>query len=112
MLCESTAGGLELKRRDGSWVAVPSVRGQIVVDAADMIQHFSNGVFRSTTHRVVQGGLADEARFSMPFFAHPRKEVDLSPPKACLDLTGGKALYEQTTAGEFLAKRLAEIGLT
>lgn len=112
LLCEATAGGLELLQRDGSWRPIHALEGQIVVDSGDMLQQLSNGLFKSTTHRVTNPDDSRERRFSMPFFVHPRAEVDLSPLPGCIERTGGVECFPHLTAGEYLAQRLREIGLT
>ena len=112
LLCESTAAGLELLQRDGTWRPIHSLAGQIIVDAGDMLQWLSNGLFKSTTHRVVNPGNSRERRFSMPFFVHPRHEVPLDPLPSCIARTGGKAAFGPITAGAYLEQRLREIGLT
>ncbi len=111
LLCESTDEGLELLRRDGSWQPIHALEGQIVVDSGDMLQNLTNGLFRSTTHRVVNPPDARARRFSMPFFVHPRAEVSLAPRAPCLARTGGATRYPAITAGAYLSRRLEEIGL-
>lgn len=111
LLCESTASGLELKDHSGNWLPIASVKGQIIVDAGDMLQNITNGFFKSTTHRVVNPGNSKERRFSIPFFVHPRAEVDLSPHASCVEKTDGKVAYPNISAGAFLQQRLKEIGL-
>jgi isopenicillin N synthase-like dioxygenase len=76
-----------------------------------MLQNVSNGLYRSTTHRVVNPADAASDRFSMPCFIHPRREVDLTPLASCVARTGGEARYPATTAGDYLIQRLREIGL-
>jgi len=112
LLCEATAGGLELLQRDGSWLPIHALKGQIIVDTGDMLQNLSNGILKSTTHRVVNPDNSRERRFSMPFFVHPRSEVDLSPLPRCVERQGGKQLYPNISAGEYLGQRLREIGLS
>lgn len=112
LLCEATAGGLELQERDGSWRPIHALQGQIVVDSGDMLQRWSNGLFRSTTHRVVNPDDDRQRRFSMPFFVHPRPEIDISPLAVAVARTGGVTRFEPTQAGAYLAQRLREIGLT
>jgi isopenicillin N synthase-like dioxygenase len=112
LLCEATAGGLELLKRDGTWLPIHALKGQIIVDTGDMLQNLTNGLLKSTTHRVVNPGNSRERRFSMPFFVHPRSEVDLTPLKDCVARTGGEAKYPKISAGEYLSERLREIGLT
>ena len=111
LLVESTDEGLELLQRDGTWRPIHALDGHMVVDAGDMLQHVTNGLFKSTTHRVVNPNDDRSRRFSMPFFVHPRGEVDLTPLESCVAKTGGEALYPKKSAREYLDERLAEIGL-
>jgi isopenicillin N synthase-like dioxygenase len=111
LLCEATAGGLELLDRGGRWRPVSAPKGQIIVDSGDMLQSLTNGYFKSTTHRVVNPGNSRERRYSIPFFVHPRAETDLTPLPSCVKLTGGELKYPKTTAGAFLEQRLREIGM-
>lgn len=112
LLCEATEPGLQILTREGEWLPVQAGEGQIVVDAGDMLSRCTNEVVPATTHRVINPPDADNRdRYSMPFFVHPRPEVDLTvmdrfvsaeePPK-----------HPPITAGEFLRQRLEEIGLT
>jgi isopenicillin N synthase-like dioxygenase len=112
LLCGATADGLELLARDGAWLPIAAAHEQIIVDSGDMLQNLTNGLFRSMTHRVVNPDDGRQSRYSMPCFVHPRKEVDLSPLPGCVARTGGTERYPRLTAGEYLAQRLREIGLT
>ncbi len=111
ILCEATSGGLELLQHDGSWRPIHALGGQLIVDSGDMIQHLTNGLLRSTTHRVVNPDNSRERRYSLPFFVHPRADVDLTPRATCVRRTGGRERYRALTAGQFLRQRLQEIGL-
>jgi isopenicillin N synthase-like dioxygenase len=112
LLCEATAPGLELRQTDGTWLPIAAIPGQLIVDTGDMLQNLTNGLFKSTTHRVLNPTNDRDRRFSLPFFVHPRPEMDLSPLPQCVERTGRQLLYPHLTAGEFLAQRLREIGLT
>lgn len=112
LLCEATTPGLELLTRGGDWLPVQTMPGQIIVDTGDMLQSLSNGVLRSTTHRVVNPSNSRDRRFSMPFFVHPRPEFDLTPLPNCIERSGGNQLYPEQTAGDYLQQRLKEIGLS
>jgi isopenicillin N synthase-like dioxygenase len=111
LLSGATAEGLELLQRDGAWRPVHTGLDAIVVDAGDMLQSLTNGLFRSTTHRVVNPADPTSERFSMPCFVHARGEVDLAPLPSCIARTGGRARYPQITAADYLLQRLREIGL-
>jgi isopenicillin N synthase-like dioxygenase len=111
LLSAATSDGLELLRHDGTWMPVHTGFDTIVVDAGDMLQNVTNGLYKSTTHRVVNPSDASSERFSMPCFVHARAEVDLTPLPSCVARTGGVARFPSITAGAYLAQRLREIGL-
>lgn len=111
LLSGATSEGLELLRPDGTWMPVHTGFDTIVVDSADMLQNLTNGLYRSTTHRVVNPPDAASERFSMPCFVHARRDADLAPLPSCVARTGGVARYPQVTAGDYLTQRLREIGL-
>jgi isopenicillin N synthase-like dioxygenase len=111
LLPGATASGLELLGRDEEWHSIEAAHDHIIVDAGDMLQNLTNGLFRSTTHRVVNPEDRTSKRYSMPCFIHPESHVDLTPLPSCIARTGGKARYPSLTAGEYLQQRLAEIGL-
>lgn len=108
LLVESTTGGLELKTRDGEWIPVHSLAGQIVLDAGDMLARATNGVIPSTTHRVVNPSGPNVTRYSLPFFTHPRPEVVLAPAPTTVT-PERPAKHPPITAGEFLDERLRAI---
>ena len=68
LLCEATTPGLELLSPKGEWLPIQTLPGQIIVDTGDMLQSLSNGLLKSTTHRVVNPNSSRDRRFSMPFF--------------------------------------------
>jgi isopenicillin N synthase-like dioxygenase len=112
LLCEATAPGLEILTHDGRWLPIQATPNQIVVDTGDMLQNLTNGLFKSTTHRVTNPNQRNQRRLSMPFFVHPRPEVDLSPQPAFVDRTGGLPLFPAITAEAYLKQRLGEIEVT
>ncbi|NEP16172.1 MAG: isopenicillin N synthase family oxygenase [Leptolyngbya sp. SIO4C1] len=111
LLCEATDAGLELLQSDGTWLPISTDPGQIIVDTGDMLQVLSNGLLKSTTHRVVNPQNVRSRRFSMPFFVHPRPQFDLTPLPACFTRTGGVPQFPSQTAEQYLDQRLREIGL-
>ena len=80
--------GLEVQTRDNTWAPVPvSPPGTeddpappILVNIGDLLSYWTNGLLRSTVHRVVfsgagkglvDGETASEPRYSIAFFCHP-----------------------------------------
>lgn len=112
LLMGASAEGLEIKRRDGKWFPVTALPDQIVVNVGDMLARLTNDKLKSTIHRVVNPPKEKmkTSRYSIPFFLHPRSEMDLTCLDACITEENPKH-YSDMTAGEFLDERLAEIGL-
>ncbi|KND93665.1 hypothetical protein TOPH_01601 [Tolypocladium ophioglossoides CBS 100239] len=87
--------GLEVLKKDGvTWAPVPvcppgtetDPSPPILVNIGDLLSYWTNGLFRSTVHRVVfptdgGGGVAGESsagpRYSIAFFCHPVGETRL-----------------------------------
>ena len=111
LLVTATADGLEVMDHDGSWIQVKGDQDAIIVDSGDMLQNLTNGLFKSTTHRVVNPKDSNTRRYSMPMFVHPRNEIDLTPHPDFVAMTGGTAEFASINAGDYLHQRLKEIGL-
>ena len=112
LLMGASADGLQVLRKDGKWIPITALPEQLVVNVGDMLERLTNGKLKSTIHRVVNPPkeMMRSSRFSIPFFMHPRSEMDLSCLTNCID-ENNKKQFEDITAGEFLNQRLAEIGL-
>lgn len=110
LLPSSKERGLELLRKDGTWMPIEPVPGQLIADTGDMFERLTNGRFPSTTHRVMAPQDADGPRYSMPFFIHPHPDYNLSPVDSCISDEHPRQ-WEDVTAAEFLRIRLLEIGV-
>ena len=112
LLVGASAEGLQILTKQGDWVGVTALPGQIVVNVGDMLQRLTNNRLRSTTHRVVNPPREHwgTSRFSIPFFLHPKSKMSLACLEDCIDANHPKA-YPDATAGEYLDERLREIGL-
>ena len=76
-----------------------------------MLERLTNKKLMSTVHRVVNPSKKlNTSRYSIPFFMHPRPEMDLTSLENCIDDQNPKS-FDDMTAGEFLEQRLREIGL-
>ena len=61
--------GLQVKPRGGDWIDVPPLPGAFIVNLGDMLQRWSNDLFCSTPHRVLN--TTGQHRYSVPFFFEP-----------------------------------------
>jgi len=112
LLVGASAGGLQLLNTEGEWLDITPEEDEIVINVGDMLQRLTNNYLKSTTHRVVNPPKEEwhRPRLSIPFFLHPKSEMDLSCLNNCVDEQRPLA-YESISAGEYLNERLREIGL-
>jgi isopenicillin N synthase-like dioxygenase len=112
LLIGASADGLELLTRENEWFPVKAYGEDLVVNVGDMLQRLTNNKLKSTTHRVVNPPreMMKYSRYSVPFFLHPKSNMDLTCLASCIDENHPKQ-YENITAGEYLDERLREIGL-
>ncbi|MCC5853674.1 MAG: isopenicillin N synthase family oxygenase [Alkalimonas sp.] len=113
LLVGSNEAGLEILRRDGSWLPVTTIEGTIVVNIGDMLQRLTNHVLPSTTHRVVNpaGMAAGEPRYSIPFFMHPNPDFVIETLPSCISVERPNRYPEPINSNDYLMQRLEEIGL-
>lgn len=112
LLIGASADGLEVLTRSNEWLPIKAGHTDIVVNVGDMLQRLTNNKLRSTTHRVVNPPreLMKTSRYSVPFFLHPKAQMDLTSLDSCIDAEHPK-VYSDMTAEEYLDERLREIGL-
>jgi len=53
-------------RRDGYWISAPPKKGCFIVNVGDQLQAWSNDLYVSTLHRVLN--YSGQERYSVPFF--------------------------------------------
>lgn len=81
LLATDEVGGPEVRRRNGRWLAAPFVRGAFVCDIGDCLERWTNGVYRSTPHRVTSP--RDRERHSIAFFLDPNPEAVVACLPSC-----------------------------
>ena len=101
-ILRGTAPGLEVRNRAGEWIDAPPVPGAFVVNIGDMLEVWTNGVFRATAHRVRK---VAEERYAFPFFASADYRTVVEPaarfvtpdrPARFGRLVAGEHLWAQT----------------
>jgi isopenicillin N synthase-like dioxygenase len=101
---ENRPGGLQVRNLSGEWVDVPAVPGTFVVNIGDLMAQWTNDLWVSTVHRVVNPPrdlAADSARMSLVFFHQPNYDALVS----CLDgcaTPDRPAKYEPISSGDHL----------
>jgi isopenicillin N synthase-like dioxygenase len=94
--------GLQVMTRNDQWIDVPVHPDVLVVNIGDMLEAWSNGLLRSTPHRVLN---LSRERFSIPYFVAANYNTVIEPfPQ----LVGREqpARYRPFVAGEHLERML------
>ena len=102
-LAQDDTGGLELQMRDGTWVGIEPAPGAFVCNIGDCLMRWSNDVYVSNLHRVVNR--SSRARFSVAFFGDPAAGALVECLASCTG-PGRPPKYPPVTYGEYLQRRL------
>jgi len=90
---------------DNAWQSVEPKAGHFIVNLGDMLERWTNGMYRSTKHRVVVTSSCE--RYSAPFFYEPNFDAQVS----CLDVCtsdDNPPKYPPITSGEHLLQKYKE----
>ena len=99
VLWQDDVGGLQVRNRAGQWIDAPPIDGTFVINIGDMLERWSNDLFVSTPHRVINA--SGRERYSIPIFYDP----DFETVVECLPNCSSKdnpPKYQQTVAGEYI----------
>ena len=98
VLCQDDVGGLQVQGYDGEWIAAPPIPGTLVVNVGDLLARWTNDLYRSTPHRVINA--SERERLSLVLAYDPDNGTLIDPAIVCGD--GGGAKYEPITCGDYL----------
>jgi isopenicillin N synthase-like dioxygenase len=107
LLLQDAIGGLELRKRESEeWLAAPYVPGTLVVNIGDLFQRWTNDLYISNLHRVVnRTGLE---RFSIPTFFN----LDYDAMVECLPTcqsADDPPRYAPIACGDYLVSRFRTV---
>ncbi|KAF1969416.1 flavonol synthase/flavanone 3-hydroxylase [Bimuria novae-zelandiae CBS 107.79] len=103
LLLSSTTPGLEILKPSGKWHIADHVPDAFIVNVADFLMRWTNDLYKSTIHRVVNR--SNEARYSVPFFFSINYEEVVETLPTCLK-EGEEPKYRPIGAGEYVLERL------
>jgi len=106
LLTQDPIGGLELRKRDGEWIGAPWIEDTFVVNLGDMFKVWTNDLYVSNLHRVVNR--TGRERYSIPTFFN----LDYDTPVACLPGCQSAAQppkYKPVTSGDYLVGRFRDV---
>ena len=101
VLLQDHVSGLQVYR-DGFWYDIPNIEGALVINTGDMMQVWSNDIYKAAIHRVL--AMEKQKRYSIPFFFNPNAEAVVDPlPSVVSEQT--PALYDPIAWGHFRGQR-------
>jgi isopenicillin N synthase-like dioxygenase len=104
LLAQDASGGLQVRRRNGSWIDAAPLPGSFVLNVADMLARWTNDRFVSTPHRVINNRTGSE-RFSLPFFFDTSMDTMIECLPTCAG-AGNPPRYAPVRYGDYLIDRL------
>ncbi|KAH7290204.1 hypothetical protein KP509_30G036200 [Ceratopteris richardii] len=107
LACDGTPG-LQICQdkhaRPQIWEDVPCIEGAFVVNLGDMLERWSNNLFKSTLHRVMTVG---KERYSIALFMDPNFECLVECLETCIS-EDNPPRFPPITSGEYLLSRYQE----
>jgi isopenicillin N synthase-like dioxygenase len=103
LLATDDVGGLDVRTRAGQWIAAPVVPGAFIVNIGDCLMRWTNDVYVSTPHRVVNRTAKE--RYSIAFFFDPNPEATVETISSCVR-EGERTRYTPILAADYLKMRL------
>jgi isopenicillin N synthase-like dioxygenase len=73
ILAQAKITGLEIRTLDERWVQAPVLPGHFLINTGDLLRFWTNNLFLSTPHRVIN--VSNLERHSIPFFFNPDPEA-------------------------------------
>ncbi|KAF1936245.1 Clavaminate synthase-like protein [Clathrospora elynae] len=103
ILLTSTTPGLEILKPSGHWHIASHLPGAFIVNVADFLMRWTNGLYKSTVHRVVNR--SSEPRYSVPFFFSVNYDTVIETLPMCVK-EGEESTWKPIRAGEYILERL------
>ena len=100
VLLQDQVGGLEVFRRE-QWFPVEPVDGALVINIGDIVQVWTNDLYKAPLHRVLAS--EGQARYSLPFFYNPSYDTEYYPLAVTNEASPPK--YTHINWGEFRWRR-------
>lgn len=102
-VCQDDVGGLQVHHPEtGSWVDVPYVANTFVLNAGDMLNRLTNGMYPSAIHRVLNQ--SSTPRYSIPFFFDPNLNKEIAPLETFTQ--DQEVIFPPVVYGDYVASRV------
>ncbi|MGY0216370.1 isopenicillin N synthase family dioxygenase [Endozoicomonadaceae bacterium StTr2] len=103
-LFQDGVSGLEILDKDDKWIGVSPARDKIIINTGDLMERWTNGVFRSTRHRVRMNP-DSEPRYSAAIFFDPDDDTVVETLPSCINDSRPNR-FPPITAGEHILGKI------
>jgi isopenicillin N synthase-like dioxygenase len=100
MLLQDDCGGLEVQHASGEWMRATPIAGTFIVNLGDMVRRWTNDIYHSTMHRVLNN-VSNRSRYSVAAFFNPNYDYRVTCVPTCL-ADGAEPLYPPCAVGEHI----------
>jgi isopenicillin N synthase-like dioxygenase len=104
LLFQHGVGGLQVMDSQGNWIDVPPRGDAVVVNSGDLLEHWTNGKYKSTLHRVI-AKTGDRDRLAIAMFLDPDADTVVEVLPSCVS-PDNPARFAATSAGAHLQSKL------
>ncbi len=104
VLCQDDVGGLQVQDAQGEWVTAPPIPGTLVINVGDLLARWTNDVYRSTPHRVVNSSGKERLSLVLAYDPEPETMID---PRALFGADVDTP-YDPVSCGDYLTRRFAK----
>jgi isopenicillin N synthase-like dioxygenase len=101
ILLQDDVGGLQVHDGGDNWIDAPPIPGSFIINLGDLVPRWTNGLYRSTMHRVINK--SGRERYSMAFFFDGRGDYVSECIPTCL-APGEVPKFEPLSVNEHLAE--------
>ncbi|KAJ8567289.1 hypothetical protein K7X08_019497 [Anisodus acutangulus] len=89
---------LQVRNKSGEWISAPPIPGTFVCNIGDMLKILSNGIYKSTLHRVINT--------SPKYRVCPNFDAVIEQLDVCIQKTGGTKNFEGAVYGKHLVSKV------
>ena len=82
LLLQDELGGLQVRNSAGDWIDVTPLKGSFVINIGDMFAMWTNDLYKSSLHRVMNGSAAE--RLSLALFTYPQGRTEIRCLPSCM----------------------------
>lgn len=102
-ILKASAPGLQVQNSHGQWIEAPPIDNAFVINIGDVMARWTNDIFKSTVHRVINS--TGKKRFSLPFFFGANYNTVVECLPTCHS-TERPSKYPPVTAGQWTVSNI------